>query len=305
MPDVPKISAGYYAKPGMDLVDLFVGAEGTLGVVAEAKLKVLPEPPAHMAMINCESDDQALDLIIKLHNQNPGKSLEPGGVSAVELVGTKTVQFVDKNSAAQVPAGAGSLLFVQLEGDESDLFSLAETCQESGIDLENIYPDEPEDEAKKAAYTALREAAPLAVNEQIARLKSADRAVTKISADPCVQPDKIGKMIKIYDQTFRRAGLEYYFWGHGKGNLHFNALPTDLRHVELAKLAILNAGKRVTFELAGTGMAEHGVGKNPVKQALLIHQYGASGIEQMRAVKQALDPDGVMAPGNIFPANKS
>ena len=60
MPDVPKLSAGYYARPGMDLIDLFIGAEGTLGIVLEATLKVVPRPRRAAALIRCADDDQAV-----------------------------------------------------------------------------------------------------------------------------------------------------------------------------------------------------------------------------------------------------
>ncbi|MGH7237899.1 MAG: FAD-binding oxidoreductase [Candidatus Saccharimonadales bacterium] len=83
MPDIPKISADYYARPDMDLIDLFIGSEGTLGVIAEATVRAQKEPPTYMAMVKCYSDDDCLELMYDLRSQEPEKreTLEPGGIS--------------------------------------------------------------------------------------------------------------------------------------------------------------------------------------------------------------------------------
>ena len=90
-------------------------------------------------------------------------------------------------------------------------------------------------------------------------------------------------------------------WGHiSDGNVHPNVLPRSYADVERGKEAILYFGREVA-RLGGCPLAEHGVGRNPVKQALLRELYGEAGIEQMRAVKRALDPEWKLAPGVIFP----
>src|SRR5208282_4289327 len=85
MQDVPKASVGYFVEPEMDLVDLIAGSEGTLGIITEATVRVLEEPPTTMALIPCDSDQQAFELITRLEGQEPEKrtTLEPGGISAV------------------------------------------------------------------------------------------------------------------------------------------------------------------------------------------------------------------------------
>lgn len=306
MPDVPKISAGYFAKPGMDLVDLFVGSEGTLGVIAEATVKALPEPATYMAMVSCSNDKQALDLLTELrtHDINKRLSLQPGGISAVEYMGSKAVELVKKYGSIKPPENSAALLFAQVEGTEEDLLAFADICQKHGVDEDNVFPAMPQDRLEKASFIVMREAAPITVNEQIARFKQKDPAITKVGADPCVNPEDIGTMIDIYSEEFAANGIDFVTWGHGEGNLHFNTLPTTADEVERAKQVILSAGKRIITELRGTGTAEHGVGKNIIKQQLLIALYGEQGVDQMRAVKQAFDPTGVMAPGNIFPVSK-
>jgi len=308
LPDVPKVSAGYYAEPGMDLVDLFIGSEGTLGVIVEATIKAIPEPQTYMALVRCESDKQAFKLITRLRNQEPEKreTLKPGGISAVEYIGSDAVDLVRHKNGAQLIQGAQALLLVQIEKaplqDDESLMGFIEICEDAQIDTDTIALAQPEDSAMKEDFVGLRESVPIAINEQVSHERRTFPEITKMGADPCVRPEDLAKMVMIYAEEYGRVGLRYYAWGHGEGNLHFNVLPTSAEQVELAKQAILSAGTRVIIELEGTGTAEHGIGKNPVKQELLQIQYGEAGVDAMRAIKRAIDPKGVMAPGNIFHA---
>jgi D-lactate dehydrogenase (cytochrome) len=303
MPDVPKVSAGYYAKPGMDLIDLFVGSEGTLGVITEAKVKVQEEPPTWMALVPCESDEQAFELTARLREQEPEKrdTLQPGGISAVEYIGSDAVSLVRDHggpNATKPPEGNAFLLVQIEEGDEDSMTAFYENCVAVGID--DFLIAEPDDRVTKTKFIDIRESVPLTVNEQIAERKKTDPAVTKVGADPCVKPEDLGQMMDIYSEEFAEAGVEFYVWGHGEGNLHFNALPRTAEETERAKEVILKAGERIITELGGTGTAEHGVGKNIAKQLLLLMLYGEEGVNQMRLVKEALDPKNILAPGNIF-----
>jgi D-lactate dehydrogenase (cytochrome) len=113
--------------------------------------------------------------------------------------------------------------------------------------------------------------------------------------------ERFGEMMTVYRNGFARRGLDAAIWGHiSDGNVHPNVLPRSYEDVEQGKAAILEFGRAVR-ELGGCPLAEHGVGRNPVKQALLRDLYGEAGIEQMRAVKRALDPGWKLAPGVIFP----
>ncbi len=89
-------------------------------------------------------------------------------------------------------------------------------------------------------------------------------------------------------------------WGHiSDGNLHPNVIPRSIADVESGKAAIAAFGREV-IRLGGSPLAEHGVGRNPVKQQLLRELYGQDGVEAMRAIKRALDPEWKLAPGVLF-----
>jgi D-lactate dehydrogenase (cytochrome) len=112
--------------------------------------------------------------------------------------------------------------------------------------------------------------------------------------------DRLETLLTIYDEEFGTRGLDAAVWGHiSDGNLHPNVIPRSLTEYESGKAAILAFGRAV-IQLGGSPLAEHGVGRNPIKQELLLQLYGREGVEQMRAVKRALDPGFKLGPGVIF-----
>ena len=143
---------------------------------------------------------------------------------------------------------------------------------------------------------------PTAVNELVGHAKrSLDASIEKVAGDVIVPFGRLDMMVQYAVDAFERRGLDYAIWGHiSDGNLHPNVIPHSVSDLRAGKEAILELGREVT-RLGGCPLAEHGVGRNPVKQALLQQLYGDAGIEEMRAVKRALDPEWKLAPGVLFP----
>jgi D-lactate dehydrogenase (cytochrome) len=109
-----------------------------------------------------------------------------------------------------------------------------------------------------------------------------------------------GEMLGFYRRGFESRGLDYAIWGHASDdNVHPNDIPRSWEDVEAGRAAILEFGREVA-RLGGCPLAEHGVGRSALKQALLLQMHGEAGIAQMRAVKRALDPSWKMAPGVVF-----
>ena len=97
MPDVAKLSAGYYASPGMDLLDLFIGSEGTLGVIVEATLRTIPLPRQCAALITCQSDAQAVAITGALRDQSARAWRGEGSLDVA------AVEYMDSRALAVVP----------------------------------------------------------------------------------------------------------------------------------------------------------------------------------------------------------
>ena len=319
MPGVVKRSAGYHAEPDMDLVDLFVGSEGTLGVITTVTFRVLsPVPTRAMALVPCRSERNAIALVADLRN-------EPA-VAAIEHMDRRCLQILREDGAdrrydVRFPQGTALALLVQLElppgTSEADAFTQIERSLAPGgddsalgrvcrlLNAHRVFDDTemalPGNVRRAGQLLAVREAVPAGVNQRVGRAQQEiDPRIAKTAADMIVPFDRFAEMMAIYRDGYASRGLDVAVWGHiSDGNVHPNVLPRSYADVERGKEAILHFGREVA-RLGGCPLAEHGVGRNPTKQALLRGLYGENGIEEMRAVKRALDPGGKLAPGVIF-----
>ena len=329
MPGVAKCSAGYHAAPGMDLVDLFVGSEGTLGIVTNATLKVVRRKSATcIAFVPLSSENDAFALAGDLRRcaQNTWSSRDGHGLDL------PAIEYIDGRSLSLVPArlvsAAGlrvadtdrAALFVQIElpstmtaeqafsqiasFEQDPVPPLAQFCQLvarfGALDRTEIAL--PGDRRRAAHIVDIREAVPSAVNDLVGAAKrTIGSAIEKVAADMIVPFDRLGAMVRTARSSFERRHLDHAIWGHvSDGNLHPNVIPRSVQDVHAGKEAILELGREVAL-LGGCPLAEHGVGRSKVKQALLRQLYGGAGIEAMRAVKHALDPEWKLAPGVLFP----
>jgi D-lactate dehydrogenase (cytochrome) len=332
MPRVPKLSAGYFAAPEMDLIDLFIGSEGTLGVITEVTLRVLAERPARcLAFVPFDDADRALACVGALRDaaHETWRRRDPTGldVAAIEHMDARCLAILREDGAdrafgVDIPATAAIALLVTLDlpprttaaqafdeiGRARDcrtpptpLVRLCRLLDDEGV-LDHVEIAVPGDHAREQQLLALREAVPAGVNARVGRAKqTVDSRIAKTAADMIVPFAQLGALMRRYDEEFRRRGLDAAVWGHiSDGNLHPNVILRSFADVEAGVDAILTFGRDV-LRLGGSPLAEHGVGRNATKQRLLRDMYGAEGIEQMRAVKRAIDPDWKMAPGVLFP----
>jgi len=335
MPNVVKRSAGYHAEPGMDLIDLFIGSEGTLGVITAVTFRfVTPAPTIALAFVPCTSESQALSLVRDLREASTTtwRTGDSRGIdtAAIEQMDRRCLEILHEDGAdrkyeVRIPAGADVALLVQLEltrgtsdahayqqigsalSDRSADSSLARFCRmldAHGL-LDGTELALPDQKRRAEALIALREAVPAGVNQRVgAAQRDIDGRIAKTAADMIVPFDRFGEMMEVYREGFSSRGLDRAVWGHvSDGNVHPNVLPRSYEDVERGKAAILEFGRAAT-RLGGCPLAEHGVGRNSVKQQLLRELYGDEGIEQMRRVKRALDPSWKLAPGVIFTAER-
>ena len=331
MPDVAKLAAGYFAAPGMDLIDLFIGSEGTLGVITEATLRVLPERPGMcLAFVPFGDRAAALSFVTRLREaaQDTWRTNDPRGldVSAIEHMDARCLTLLredgaDRANGVAIPSDAVMALLVTLElpantdaaqafdeigrarepsAPDTALVRFCRALDAAGV-LDRVEIAVPGDAAREHQFLALREAVPAGVNARVGRAKQqVDARIAKTAADMIVPFERLGELLTIYDEESRRRGLDAAVWGHiSDGNLHPNVIPRSMDDVESGKAAILTFGREV-IRLGGSPLAEHGVGRNPVKQQLLLELYGRHGVDEMRAVKRTLDPDVKLSPGVLF-----
>ena len=329
MPDVPKRSAGYFLAPGMDLVDLFIGSEGTLGVIAQVIFRTAAKPAAICrALVPVPTETVAIALTGELRraSQETWRSRDPLGIdiAAIEHIDARSIALiredgVDRKLEIGLPSGASVALLIDLElpADDGTLWSQLESARDPSASdspllrfcrlldrhgvLDNTELALPADRARAAAFAELREAVPAGVNRRVALAKQHDPAISKTAADMIVPFDRFGEMMAKCRRLFAERDLDLAVWGHiSDGNVHPNVIPRNVRDVEKGRDAILELGAAV-IAMGGCPLAEHGVGRNPLKQQLLRQLYGDDGINAMRAIKLSLDPNGSLASGVIFP----
>ena len=309
MPDLPKLSAGYYARPDMDLVDLFVGSEGTLGIIVEATLRVIPLPRKCAALLTCNSDHQAVALTAALRAAAARAWRGDGAldVAAVEFMDARALTMVPDEAFSKAgvarPAMGSVLVLVQIEirgNEDAALTALIGVLEECGVESDPVLAM-PGDERGAARMFELREAVPASVNRHVAGIKArVDPRVHKTAGDMIVPFARLEESLALYRRVFEARGLRYAIWGHvSDGNLHPNVVPMSLADVDAGEQAILEIGGEV-MRMGGAPLAEHGVGRSALKQRLLAAMYGEHGIEQMRAVKRALDPGWKLSSGVLF-----
>jgi D-lactate dehydrogenase (cytochrome) len=331
MPNVAKSSAGYFIKPGMDLIDLFVGSEGTLGVIAEVTFKTAPLPAGLCrAFVPVMDERQAFALVGELRDAAIAtwRSGDPNGIdiAAIEHIDARSIEVVredgvDRRLDITVPPGTAVALLIDIElpaavaakdqwhfiesaldrdAADSPLTRFCRVLQRHRV-LDDAEITLPGDRSRAAAFAELREAVPAGVNRRVAEARQHDAAISKTAADMIVPYARFGDMMISCRRLFAERDLDLAVWGHiSDGNVHPNLIPRSAGDVAKAHEAILALGVEV-IAMGGSPLAEHGVGRNAIKQELLRQLYGAAGVDAMRAIKLSLDPHGSLASGVIFP----
>ena len=333
MPDVAKRSVGYFASPDMDLIDLFIGSEGTLGIVTEASFVVMPSRPNLCLVWILASDErQAFDLVATLRREAQTTWLtgDPRGidVAGVEHLDRRSLEILredgtDRTHEVPLPADTAMALLAHVElpndavpsnedaygqitsalsagAPDTPLVRLCRLVAQTGL-LDRTEIALPGNRRRQAQLLAIREAVPEAVNRRIGAAQQTSPTIQKTAADMIVRFEQFESSLQLFSDAFEQRRLDYAIWGHiSDGNVHPNVIPRGPADVEHGQAAILECGRAI-IRLGGCPMAEHGVGRNRVKQALLRELYGAAGIEQMRRVKRAVDPHWRLAPGVLFP----
>jgi FAD/FMN-containing dehydrogenase len=287
-PATTKNTAGYCLKPEATWIDLLCGSEGTLAVIAEAEVSLLPQPESLMAgVVFFPSVEAALAAV---EEWRPIPQLR-----MLEFMDEASLEILRADAAAPVPDEARACLMVEqqldgLEGDGVDAW--IERLMGAGALEESWFGTTP---AERERFRAFRHALPEAVN---ARVRS--RGFEKISSDFAVPVSRNVEMTGYYlSELPRLFPGRFTLYGHiGDAHLHVNILPESAGDAAAARAWMVEAA-REAVRLGGTVSAEHGLGKR--KRALLEIMYSPAEIASMRAVKSRLDPRWRLSPGTLFP----
>jgi D-lactate dehydrogenase (cytochrome) len=274
-----KSSAGY------DLTRLFVGSEGTLGVMTEITVRLYPLPEAVSAAIcSFPSIEAAVHATISIIQMGVP-------IARVELIDTNTVRMV--NAYAKLGLAESPMLLMEFHGSPNGVKEQAETVQEIATDLGGQsfeWATTPEERTR--LWTARH-------NAYFAALQSKP-GCRAISTDTCVPISRLADCLLDSVAEADASGIPYFLVGHvGDGNFHFGYLIDPNLPAERETAEDLNH-KLVTraLNLGGTCTGEHGIGLH--KMDFLVTETGAGAVDMMRTIKRALDPHNIMNPGKIF-----
>ncbi|MBO5517313.1 MAG: FAD-binding oxidoreductase [Firmicutes bacterium] len=298
-----KNASGYYVEDGMDAVDLFVGSDGTLGIVTEVLLRLEPLPPQIWEcgfLLNAERD--ALDLTEALRkNCSRLASIEFFDEGALRVLRERKAWDASLFSLAEVPEDVHSILFVEIHADSKK--AAFEELEKASACLAACNGDPARtwfgwNAADIRRFKDFRHAVPESVNMLIDVRRRKEPGITKLGTDMSVPDRCLHRVFALYREGLSQLGLQSAVWGHiGNNHVHVNILPNSLAEYARAKELYGEWAKQVT-EMGGAVSAEHGVGK--LKASFLETMYGASAIGEMRALKRAFDPACMLNPGNLF-----
>ena len=289
--DLEKNTVGYAFAH--DPIDWFIGSEGTLGIIVEAELSLLPLPRHVIGLaVLFRVEREALSFVIATR--------ESSTVSArcIEYFDQRAIEIARSTaSAGMIPADAGAMVYVEEEindGLDSTLARWLELIETIAADFEPLVFD---GEARLREARKIRHSIPTTMNERGGRYR--DAGGRKISTDWAVPYRQLPEAIQAARALVKKLGIEEpVIYGHaGNGHPHQNFIARDAHEVTTIEVAVEETLKRV-LALKGTVAAEHGIGK--IKRRWLPLQMNPLQISMMTAVKKELDPNGILAPGNIL-----
>ena len=291
IPEV-KSQAGYFVKDDMDLVDLFVGSEGTLGIILSCKISLQKLPVNTFdGLVFFKNENNALNFISEIKNLKRSRLLFP---ASLEFMDRHSLDML-KSEYSFIPQAEAVVYFEQEVEDKSDYGALLERWYKlieiyRGLIDKSIIADTLRERKKMFEF---RHKLPQMINEFLRKNNQ-----IKTSTDIAVPWQNFEEMYFFYKEQANQSGLHYVNFGHiGESHLHFNFLAENDSENLKAK-TYMQSFCRKAVSLGGTVSAEHGIGK--LKKTYLKIMYEEKDIKSMANLKKIFDPNCLLGLDNIF-----
>ncbi len=269
---------------GYDMVQLFTGSEGTLGIITEITVKLLPLPEFRQTMmaafLNLDSAGRAVARIIE-HRVIP---------ATLEILDNTTIRAVEEYNRCGLPLDAAAILLIEVDGVkeavEREAPKVMTALLDSGASFVRLAETERE---REQLWTARRTALPA-----LSRVRP-----NMLVEDATVPRSRVPEMLREIGKIAEKYGISIGTMGHaGDGNLHPTILTDISDEQEMARVRqAIDEIYAAALRLGGTLSGEHGIGRT--KQKYMEMEFSEAALETMRAVKRALDPKGLMNPGKL------
>ena len=271
---------------GYDLTRLFVGSEGTLGIITEAIMKLIPKPEAKRTLLAIYDDlEDAAQTVSRVVEAG----LRP---AALEFIDDASIRVVESYLHLGLPMDAAALLLIEVDGPgvviDSEVGQISDFCRQGGARSVVV--------ASNAHEAAELWVARKSISSAVARIKP-----SKVSEDATVPRSKIPEMVRRLKAIAREYAVDLVIFGHiGDGNLHPNIMCDEHNAEEMSRVwAAVAAIFDATLAMGGTLTGEHGIGY--LKAPFMPWEHGENGLWAMRQLKAVFDPKHILNPGKIFP----
>jgi len=286
-----KNAAGYFYKPGMDWIDLFVGSDGTLCLITGARLKLKEAPYDFLSgILFMESEEQCWELVEDIRADRSA-AIDPCSLEYFDRYSLERL----KKKFKTVPESAQAALFFEQDIPRQEDYEPALTAWYEYLESKAVLLDDSwfaQGLKDVETFHIFRHQVPLMLNEENSRTGR-----VKMGTDMAVGNEHFMEMMRFYRQTLEDSGIAYAMFGHiGDNHLHINLLPGKDETDRARKIYDTLVDQILKWD--GTVSAEHGIGK--LKKPYYWKMVGKQTIEQLRSIKERLDPQGLLGQGNLL-----
>jgi D-lactate dehydrogenase (cytochrome) len=297
-----KSTSGIFTAPQMDLIDLFIGSEGVFGIVTRVDVALMKREEKISIVQFVSSDEQAIELTIALR-ENPLLQLdflEVYSENALNLLRDRQLKEPSTVGMPPLPADAKSAVFFEMSfnprSEKVDFSVLENTIEKCGASFSQSWIGYEARELDR--FKVFRHLIPESVNDIISERKKSYPGLHKLGTDLAVPDEHLREMWQLYRDGCITNKFDWLAFGHiGNNHLHINILPRNMEDQEKGLEMYASFAKKAV-EFGGAVSAEHGVGK--IKTKFFRLMFSEEQIDQMKQVKTAFDPGGILNPGDIF-----
>lgn len=284
-----KNAAGYFVQPGMDWIDLFIGSDGTLGIVTRAKLKLLPRPADFISGVLFFNKEETCWRLVETIRSGSRKEISPCSLEYFDRFSLKRL----KTKYDTLPHRAHAALFFEQDVPadyDAALEAWYEFLEEEDVFLDDSWFAQSQKDIRR--FHQFRHDIPLMLNEENSRLGR-----VKIGTDMAVENKHFMAMMHFYRDQLARCGMDHVVFGHiGDNHLHINLLPGK-KETDQARDTCQTLVDQI-LKWNGTVSAEHGIGK--LKKEYFKQMVGEQALEELKQIKKSLDPHWLLGVGNIL-----
>jgi D-lactate dehydrogenase (cytochrome) len=294
-----KNSAGVMCRDDMDLIDLFIGSEGSFGIITEADVYITEWHPLMSNILFFPNNEKAYAFVKELRTTG----IKPEFLEFLDVRAIDQIRNVRKGDPRftgmpEIPDTAGACVFMDLPIDD-DLRStysvLGKTAGKHGGSLDDSWCGHEIRDRER--FFGFRHSVPQIMFERVAAMKDKPRKLHKMGSDISVPLERLDEMVDVYNSELDAQKLDRVTFGHiGNGHLHMEIFIDNVDDFNRAKIAYHNMAVKA-IEFGGSPSAEHGIGK--IKKEYVQLLYGKKGEEELKSLKTQLDPDWILTPGNV------